>query len=134
LADILDKSSWEYYLGNGAWGSDRHQAITVFVGGAAGSTVLYSSYHGMYLAIYSAIFSDDVMYRVSDTPWGPWSDQALLFTGRPGWQGNTAYAAEAHPEYAEDGGRIQYVTYWHVTGFLRGEAPLVKVVFGPPAG
>jgi hypothetical protein len=84
------------------------------------------------MAIYNGVFTDDVEYRVSSTPWGRWSDQALLFTGRPGWNGAIDYAGQAHTEFAEGNGQTQYVTYVHSTGFLRFDLPLVQVVFGLP--
>jgi len=130
LADVLDKSAWRYYTNRGTWSADPQAAVPLFVGGAAGTSVFYVPYLDAYLAIYSAIFSDDVVYRVAPQPWGPWSDAAHLFTGRPGWNGTNNYTGHAHPEFAEDGGRVQYVTYAHTTGFLRQDLPLVRVVFG----
>lgn len=133
LADALDKRAWRYYAGNGAWSADQGDAETVFQGGTAGQGVAYVPAFDGYLVVYSGLFSDDVFYRVSQTPWGPWSEQRLLFHGRPGWDGNANYAAHLHPEFAEDGGRVQYVTYVHNTGFLRQELPLVRVEFAEPA-
>jgi hypothetical protein len=133
LADALDLSKWQYYTAAGTWSFTPADAVVIFDGGAAGNTVFYSAYLGEYVAVYSAIYSDKLMYRVSSTPWGPWSGEALLFTARPGWNGSTSYAGGAHPEYAQGNGQTQYVTYFHTTGFLRGDIPLVKVVFGPPA-
>jgi hypothetical protein len=130
MADVLDKTKWEYYTGGGAWSTDAAGAVTVFDGGAAGNTVVYSSTLGVYLAMYSAVFSDKVMYRASYTPWGPWSNEALLFTARPGWNGQWSYAGEGHDEYSQGGGTVQYVTYAHPTGFLHFDIPLVQVVFG----
>jgi hypothetical protein len=72
--------------------------------------------------------SDDVMYRVSYAPWGPWSDQAILFTGLNG-QG-VDHAALSHPEYAEGDGSVQYVSYVRVTGLFRSEIRLVRAMFG----
>jgi hypothetical protein len=132
LADALDKGAWRYYAGDGVWSADQDDAVTVFQGGAAGQGVAYVPAFDGYLVVYSGIFSEDVFYRVSPTPWGPWSEQALLFHGRPGWNGNPNYAAHLHPEYAEDGGRVQYVTYVHTTGLLRQDLPLVRVEFGDP--
>jgi hypothetical protein len=133
LADALDKSKWQFYTSAGTWSSTPADAAVIFDGGAAGNTVFYDAYLGEYIGIYSAIFSDNVMYRVASVPWGPWSNEGLLFTARPGWNGSTSYAAGAHPEYAQGNGQTQYVTYFHATGFLRGDIPLVKVVFAPPA-
>jgi hypothetical protein len=127
LADALDRSAWTFYAGNGSWSSNISEAVKVFDGGAA-NQVSFDPYLGYYVAIYSAPLVDDVMYRVSYLPEGPWSDQALMFTGLPGQTFD--YAALAHPEYAEGGGRTQYVTYVRTTGFFESEIRLVQVVFG----
>ncbi len=132
LAGALDKTQWTYYAGNDTWSPRVADAVTVFDGGAAANAVFYSAYLGVYMNIYSGIFSNDVYYRVSYTPWGPWSAPAFLFTGRTGWNGNTNYAARAHPEFAQGNGQIQYVTYAHTTGLLRMDMPLVRVMFGKP--
>ena len=132
LADALDKSQWRYYAGNGNWSANESDAVTVFDGGAAGNSVFYDTYLGEYVAIYAQPLNDDVMYRVADHPWGPWSDAGLLFTGRSGWNGNFDYAAFAHPEFSQLDGRVQYVTYVRDTGFLQQEVRLVRVVFNRP--
>ncbi len=132
LADALTKTAWTYYAGNGTWSPNQADAVIVFDGGAAGTSVFYVPYLDLYMAVYNGVFSNDVYYRVSQTPWGPWSDQALLFTGRPGWNNSIDYAGHAHPEFAEQDGRVQYVTYVHATGFFQSDLPLVRVVFGNP--
>ncbi|MDQ2742118.1 MAG: DUF4185 domain-containing protein [Chloroflexota bacterium] len=132
LAGVLEKAQWSYYVGNNTWSAQAADAVTVFQGGAAGNSVFYDAYLGMYMAIYSGVFSNDVYYRVSYTPWGPWSNQTLLFTGLPGWNANPDYAGLAHPEFAQRNGQIQYVTYAHTTGFLHQNLPLTQVVFGKP--
>ncbi len=132
LAEALDKTQWRYYAGDGVWSANQSDAVIIFNGGAAGQTVFYVPYLGMYMAVYSGVFSDDVFYRVAWTPWGPWSEEAFLFTALPGWEGNFSYAGRAHPEFAEQDGRVQYITYVHTTGFLRFDLPLMQVVFGDP--
>jgi hypothetical protein len=131
LADALDRSKWTFYAGNDSWSSDISDAVTVFQGGAA-NEVFFDAYLGDYVAIYSQPLNDDVMYRVSYTPWGPWSDQARLFKGMPGRTFN--YAALSHPEYAEGNGQTQYVTYVRNLGAFNIEIRLVQVVFGLPGG
>jgi len=133
LANATVPADWTYYTSSGTWSSNAADAVTIFQGGAAGNSVFYDSYLGVYVAIYSGVFSDDVYYRVSDTPWGPWSNQTLIFAGLPGYQGNADYAALAHPEFASGNGQTQYVTYVQDTGFLAQSLQLVQVVFGPPA-
>jgi len=127
LADALDRSTWTFYAGGGSWSPDSGDAVTVFQGGAA-NEVFFDPFLGEYIAIYSAPLVDDVKYRVSYAPWGPWSDEALLFTGVPGQRFD--YAALSHPEYAEGDGQTQYVTYVRPTGLFESEIRLVQVVFG----
>ena len=129
LASALDKAAWRYYTGSG-WSADPDRAKIVFSGGAAGTSVFYVPYLDAYMAVYNPAFDNDIKYRVSRTPWGPWSAPQHLFTSPPGWDGAANYSAHAHPEFAEDGGRVQYVTYAHTTGFLQQEIPLVRVEFG----
>ena len=133
LEDATVPADWTYYTASGTWSSNPADAVTLFQGGAAGNSVFYDSYLGMYVAIYSGVYSNDVYYRVSYNPWGPWSGQTLIFTGLPGYQGNADYAALAHPEFAQGNGQTQYIVYVQDTGFLAQVLQLVQVVFGPPA-
>jgi len=133
LSAALDKTQWTYYAGNNTWSANPDDAVIVFKGGAAGNSVFYNAYLGVYMAIYSGIFNNDIYYRVAREPWGPWSAQALLFTGKDCWgNDNFDYAAEAHTEFAEQNGKVQYVTYAHTTGFLRMDLPLTRVEFEKP--
>ncbi|MBS0431904.1 MAG: DUF4185 domain-containing protein [Proteobacteria bacterium] len=132
LANALDKSQWSYYAADGSWSANEADAVTVFQGGAAGNSVFYNAYLGEYMAIYAQPFTNDIMVRVANQPWGPWSDAGLLFTGEPGWDDNFDYAAFAHPEFSTGNGQVQYVTYVHDTGFLQQEIPLTQVVFEKP--
>ncbi|MDX6284716.1 MAG: hypothetical protein QOG53_201 [Frankiales bacterium] len=132
IASALVRASWRYYAGGTRWTSSPDDAVAVFDGGAAGTSVQWNNYVGAYVAIYSQPFSDDVMYRTSPTLWGPWSTAALLFHGKPGWDGNFDYAAATHPEYATGNGQTQFVTYVRTTGFLQQEARQVRVVFAKP--
>ena len=131
LADALDKPAWRYYDGR-RWSADPADAVRIFDGGSAGTSVFYVPAFEGYMAIYNPAFVNDAQYRVSRTPWGPWSEPQDLFMMRPpmGTFGN--YSAHAHPEFAEDEGRVQYVTYAHATGFLQQVLPLVRVEFGDP--
>ncbi len=133
LSQALNKSQWRYYAGAGVWSASEADAVAVFDGGAAGNSVFLDPYLGDYVAIYSGVFSNDVYYRVAYQPWGPWSNQALLFTGRSGWHGTAVYAGMAHPELGEGNGQTEYVTYVHASGLFQSNLPLVQVVFGLPS-
>ncbi len=133
LESVTVPSAWTYYAGNNVWSANAADAVTVLNGGAAGTSVFYDAYLGMYVAIYSGVFNNNLYYCVSHEPWGPWSAQTQFYTGLPGYQNNADYAALAHPEFASGGGQTEYVTYVQDTGFLKQQIQLVQIVFGPPA-
>lgn len=133
LADVTNLSAWSYYAGNGTWSPNASDAVTVFNGGAAGSSVFYDPFLGMYVAIYSGVLNDNLYYNVAYEPWGPWSAATQFYTGLAGYQNNPDYAALAHPEFASGNGQTEYVTYVQDTGFLAQQLQLLQLVFEPPA-
>jgi hypothetical protein len=69
-----------------------------------------------------------VVIRSAPALIGPWSEPAKLFTAdhksKDGW----TYDALPHPEFAEENGRVQYVTFSRPTGeFLASEVAVVRV-------
>jgi len=130
LAHVNDLADWRYYAGAGSdgqpvWSRDPGQAVIVMDGGAAGSSVAWDPGLHAYLDIYMAGTSSVADYELAPTPWGPWSAPQKMFTGAPTstlWD----YACFAHAELAQDGGRIQYVTYYDPQ---TGQQDLVKVTF-----
>jgi hypothetical protein len=130
LADALDITQWTYYAGNNVWSTNPADAVTIFQGGAAANQVFYNAYLGVYMNIYNPALNNDMYYMVSYTPWGPWSQGVLLFTGETPYSGSVNYTGQAHPEFAQGDGQTEYVTYAHPTGFLREDLPLTQVVFG----
>jgi hypothetical protein len=132
LASATTASAWTYYAGNNTWSSSAANAVTVFNGGAAGSSIFYDNFLGMYVAIYSGVEDNNLYYNVSYEPWGPWSAATQFYTGLPGYENNVDYAALAHPEFSQGNGQTQFVTYVQTTGFLAQDLQLLKVVFAPP--
>ncbi len=133
LESATTASAWTYYAGNNTWSPNAADAVTVFNGGAAGSSVFYDGFLGVYVAIYSGVLNSNLYYNVSYTPWGPWSAATQFYTGLPGYQNNADYAALAHPEFAQGNGQTQFITYVQDTGFLAQDEQLLKLVFAPPA-
>lgn len=129
ILEAIHKPSWRYYAGGDVWSSDPNAAVTIFQGGAAGNSIFYDKALHEYIAIYSGIFSNNVYYRAANHPWGPWSPESLLFVGQQGESGTVNYAALAHPEFEENDGLTEYVTYVQNTGFLQQTLQLVKVTF-----
>jgi hypothetical protein len=130
LADALDITQWTYYAGNNTWSSNPADAVTIFQGGDAANQVFYNAYLGLYMNIYNPALDNDMYFMVSYTPWGPWSNGALLFKGETPYSGSTNYTGQVHTEFNQGAGQTVYVTYAHPTGFLREDLPLTQVVFG----
>jgi hypothetical protein len=153
--DVYDRAAWRFYAGpdrdRGAcpdlWSSDATCVSPLKVdtdggpaenlaGGAAGSSVYWNQALGVFMQIYSAPLSNNIMYRVAYRPEGPWSRAGLLGVAVPAngtGLGSISYAGFVHPEFAEKGGLVQYITYAHTTGFLRGDLGIHRVEFQAPA-
>jgi hypothetical protein len=152
---VFDRDAWQFFAGRDhdrddcadEWSSDVSCASLIpqegthsdgsprsFTGGAAGTSVFRVPALGnIFMAIYSVPLSDDMHYSVAYRPEGPWSEPQLLARALPGvgeGLGSVAYAGFAHPQSAERGGLVQYVTYHHVTGFLQSDHPVIRVTFG----
>jgi hypothetical protein len=149
--DVYDRAAWRFFAGHdrdrakcpALWSADETCASPLEVdtdggppetmdGGAAGSSVFWNPALRMFMQIYSFPLKNDLMYRVAYRPEGPWSKAGLLGMAVPAngtGLGSISYAGFAHPEYAEKGGLVQYITYAHTTGFLRSDLGLHRVEF-----
>jgi hypothetical protein len=107
--NVLSRSAWSYYAGNGNWSSNIGDAISTF-SAASIVSVAWNNYLQLYLAVYSEPFSQDVMLRTAPAPEGPWSQPVKAFTAMQPAQGNT-YDAHAHSEYDANGGQTIFVSY-----------------------
>jgi hypothetical protein len=125
-ATVQDRSTWTFYTGNGHWSSSDSKAVSVF-DGLDILSVSWNNYLQQYVAVYAALFSNDVMIRTSPNPEGPWSDEITAFTAMAPAQGNV-YDAQTHPEYDSNGGQTIFVTYSRSTaGSFSSEVHLVSV-------
>ncbi|SHM72652.1 DUF4185 domain-containing protein [Cryptosporangium aurantiacum] len=132
LADITDRSAWRFYGGRDddrtpLWVTDPLDAVPTIRAGAAGNSVTWNPALKAWLNVYSEFGEFEVRAQVGGSPYGPWSDSfTLAETERPSHGMN--YAAFTHPEYAEQNGLVQYVTYYQqVTGGLH----LLRVTLSP---
>jgi Domain of unknown function (DUF4185) len=152
-ADVYDRAAWRFYAGTDRdrrtcprlWSPSVACAIAMKVdshggpaetvmGGAAGSSVYWNPALEMFMQIYSYPLKNDLMYRVASKPEGPWSEAGLLGMAVPAagtGLGSISYAGFVHPEFAEKGGLVQYITYAHTTGFLRSDLGIHRVEFKP---
>ena len=124
-ATVQDRATWMFYAGSGRWSASVKDAVPVF-NGLDILSVSWNSYLQQYVAVYSALFSQNVMMRTSPNPDGPWSDEIKAFTAMAPVQGNVV-DAHAHSEYDSNGGQTIYVTYSRATGAFSSEVRLVAV-------
>ena len=68
------------------------------------------------------------MIHTADRPEGPWLSDELIIKGLPARFGANR-GLLAHPEFARDNGRIQYMTYASPTGVWKSEIRLLEVTF-----
>jgi hypothetical protein len=125
-ATVQDRTTWLFSAGNGNWSSSVSQAVPVF-NGLDILSVAWNAYLQRYVAVYSSLFSQNVVMRTSPAPEGSWSDELLLFTAMSPVDGGNTYDAQAHSEYDANGGQTIYVTYSRSLGNFRSEVRLVSV-------
>jgi hypothetical protein len=133
LGLVNDRAAWRFFSGERrgkpSWTVQASSAPRVLYTGAAGGTIQWAPALKSWLAIYSIPYTNDIGWQVAPHPWGPWSDlQRLYTTMSPTTSGAFNYAAFAHPEYAQDGGLTQFITYYHNSS---GELELIRAHFCP---
>ena len=127
-----NRSAWTFYAGNGNWSSKIGDAISVFTGGPGILSVSWNNYLQQYVAVYSAVFSQNVMIRTSPKPEGPWSGEAVAFIAMQPTGGGNVYDAHSHSEYDSNGGQTIYVSYSRGTGTFTSEVRLVSLTLQRP--
>jgi hypothetical protein len=110
----LDRNAWRYFDG-AAWSPSIDRAANV-LDGAPIMGVHFNAYLRRWVAIHSVPLSNEVVLETAESLEGPWSSSLPLFSADRKGMGGTSYDALPHAELAEDGGRIEYVTYSRPTG------------------
>lgn len=127
LANVTDRDAWEFYSASQKWQKEI-DGTKVVLDGNDMMSISYNSYLKRYLTVYSQPMSTSVMLRTAKYLEGPWSKPLKAFDAKApanaiGW----IYDALEHPEYAQDNGRMIYITYSRQTGPLTFEMRLVAV-------
>ncbi|WP_044987303.1 DUF4185 domain-containing protein [Sorangium cellulosum] len=126
LAQATERGAWRFFS-DGSWVEGHGEAKPVMVG-APMMSVHWNEHAGRYVAIYSEPVSSEISVRTAPAPEGPWSDSEVAFTAEaPSTPEAWPYAGLGHAELAQEGGRVEYVTYFRETGFLEGELRLVEL-------
>jgi hypothetical protein len=121
------RTAWEFWDGNG-FSPDVTDLQSLF-DGASIMQVFWNDYADQWMVIYSSQLSNQVVYRTAPQLTGPWSPSGNLFVADQKGNGGYTYDALPHPELAEQGGKIQYVTFSRGTGGFSSEFALVRVEF-----
>jgi hypothetical protein len=132
LAKISTLSAWTYWDANGTWSTSPADAVPLFAGGDAGSSVFFNAYLGQWMAIYTPAFQGDVYFRVAKAITGPWSAETLLFHTQPGFKNSRNYNGHVHAELALNGGQTEFVSYSQWTSADTDQTQMVEVTFAPP--
>jgi serine/threonine protein kinase len=132
LASVLDREAWRFYTGEGEWDRDWRKARPV-IDRAQQLTVHWNAHLGQYLMVHAVASARTIALRAANRPEGPWSEPWIYIVGEPPEQNASSdqlQSALGHPEFARDGGRIEYITYHRATpGFFTGETRLVEITF-----
>jgi len=131
LRHALERKAWLFFSDGGKWVADTTQALPVFDGNTIMS-VSWARFANSYVAVYSRPMDAQVVLRTSPRLEGPWSEELPLFEAkRPAVEPAWVYDALAHPEYAQNDDRVQYVTYSRAIATDEFETRLVRVELGP---
>ena len=146
IGQMTTPSAWTYYDSNtNQWVMDETEVkpYGLFYGASGGGASLqFNAALNEYMVIYSNEADSEVYFRVAAEPWGPWSAQQSLFTGQTGIAANGSadttdhdYAAKGHPEFQQQNGLVQYVTYvqhnFTLNPLFGQQTQLVQVTFAP---
>lgn len=125
--DIEKRGAYEYACPRGiraTWSKRLRDACSLFEEAPPEGSVAFHPFIGQYFMLYSRFLNQDVVARVADRPWGPWSEPIVLHAceiGRDPPQGISCYAGKEHPQFARQGGKILYFTL--VDGRVFGGTP-----------
>ncbi|MDD2772569.1 MAG: DUF4185 domain-containing protein, partial [Elusimicrobiales bacterium] len=114
-ADSVEKlDKYRYFSGTQSdqpdWSAKPDNATTIFDGISAEASVSFNKYLGKYIMLYSRFFDKDVVVRLADNPWGPWSNCSIIYKCSTDKTDANCYAGKEHPQYAKQNGKIIYFT------------------------
>ncbi len=111
---IADPAAYEYLSGlEPHWSRKPADSIAVpdLSGNPGELSISYNAYLGGYLAVHSVGISERIRLSLAPHPWGPYRVIGEIGAPHRAFQQAFCYAGKEHPELAEQGGRVIYVTY-----------------------
>jgi hypothetical protein len=115
-ARIKDRTAYTYFAGGGPaprWSRAVGEAADVegLNDFPNELSVAYNAYLRGYLAVHSVGISERVRLSLAAYPWGPYRPVAEIGAPHRAFAHAFCYAGKEHPELAQEGGRILYITY-----------------------
>lgn len=117
LDHVLERAAWRFW-GVGGWLESANEATPLF-DGSPNMTVHFSSHLGRWLALY--ITWGQIVLRSASELQGPWSNEVSVYQPPE----EAALHALAHPEFQEQRGAVEYVSY-----LAQNEFRLLRVQLG----
>lgn len=112
---VADASAYQYLSECGdppRWSSDQQASCDVpGLNGFAEVSVAWNRFLGGWLAVHSVGLSERIQLSLAPHPWGPYHSIAEIAAPHRVFGKGFCYAGKEHPELAEEGGRVIYVTY-----------------------
>jgi hypothetical protein len=113
-AKIADRAAYEY-LADGAaarWSPRVEDAADVKgLDSFSEMSVAYNRYLRGWLAVHTVGTSERVRLSLAERPWGPYRRLAEIRAPHRAFEKSFCYAGKEHPELAEEGGKVLYLTY-----------------------
>jgi hypothetical protein len=117
----LDMKALEYWChgpDGDRWTDRANDVVPLFTDAAAEMTV--SRLRGIdgWLAVYTPVgIGTEIAVRHAPTPWGPWSERAIVYRGPAPDEKVFVYGAKAHPELSTKDGQL-LITYCRNIGAI----------------
>lgn len=115
--DLAYLDRYEYLISEApSWDRNLRHAIPILQGMPQEMSVSHNAYLDCFLAVHSLDLTGRIVGRTAPNPWGPWSEPVDLWKVNPVHEKplpypKLIYAGKEHPELADQGGRILYLTY-----------------------
>lgn len=115
-ARIEQLDAYEYWAGDGreVWWSSKPADASPLAGLTEFPTelsVAYNRHLGGYLAVHSVGISERIRLTLARQPWGPYEVIEEIGAPHRAFERAFCYAGKEHPELAERGGAVIYITY-----------------------
>jgi hypothetical protein len=78
----------------------------------------YNPYLQRHVAFHTLNREHKIVMRTAPQITGPWSEGEIVFRPKKIADGDLIYAAKEHPELAQDGGRLLYLTFVNSTTYV----------------